>query len=174
MTVLPCAKMSRSVLAFVSISAVMVASCTAGEADPSTGTYTVAFPSVAAAVSTDTVQLFLFDPPASGADRINFCQNLIAARKRGDALRPTSAPASPVNICELLLGRKPVTLPYGEKAILAVAQRKAKDVMIGCTIQTIGSGNALLPIPLALIDVAVPVPETTCLSVGDFCDRKCQ
>jgi hypothetical protein len=58
---------------------------------------------------------------------------------------------------------------------VAVAQRRGSDFMIGCTLQTLGDGDALTPIALTLIDVGNPVPETTCSSVGDFCSvpQKC-
>jgi hypothetical protein len=148
------------------------AACTAGEDSPSGGTYTIQFPSTAAAVATDTVQLLVFDVPAGPQERASFCNSLIQGRKRKDPQKPTQQNA-PVNICEMQQGRKPVTLPYGEKAVLAVAQRNAVDFMIGCAIQTFGAGDAPLPIVLGLIDVANQVPDTSCLSVGDFCALKC-
>ena len=70
-------------------------------------------------------------------------------------------------------GRKPITIPYGEKAVLAVAQRKAVDFLSGCVIQTFGAGDALLDIDLSLVDVSNAVPDTTCASVGEFCTGKC-
>ena len=106
---------------------------------------------------------------------------LIQARTRRDPQRPVLFNA-PVNICELLGGRKPITLPYGERAVLAVAQRRALgpnvDFLLGCGIQTFGAGDAPLPISLGLVDVANAVPEpppgtATCTSVGDYCAGKC-
>jgi hypothetical protein len=151
--------------------ALLITSCSSDDG-PSSGTYTIQFPSTAAAVATDTVQLLIFDPPKTAADRAGFCQSLIQARKRKDPQKPTVS-NQPVNICEMLQGRKPITVDYGEKAVLAVAQRRAMDFMIGCTIQTFGNGNAPLPIDMSLIDVSVPVPDTTCTSVTDFCTQKC-
>ena len=104
-------------------------------------------------------------------ERTGFCQDLIQARKRKDPQKPLTQ-NSPVNICEMLQGKKPITIVYGEKAVLAVAQRKAVDFMIGCTVQTFGDGNALVPIDLGLIDVENAVPETMCTSVSDFCTAK--
>ena len=157
----------------------IVSACSAGEGPPSEGTYTLQFPSTAAAVATDQVQLLIFDAPADPAARTNLCPNLIQARKRLDKLDPVVI-NQPVNICELLAGLKPVTLPYGDKAVLAVGQRKDpgasdyRDFLIGCAIQTIGDGDAPLPIHLALLDVGSPVPETTCTSVSGFCSGQCQ
>lgn len=151
-----------------------VLACTAPADGPSTGSYTLQFPSTASAVATDTVQLFVFEAPASPAERAGFCQTLIQARKRRDPQRALTT-NQPVNICELLLGRKPITVDYGDRAILALAQRKGIDFMIGCTLQTLGAGDALTPIDLALIDVGSPVPDTNCNSVGDYCafPQKC-
>lgn len=154
--------------------ALLVASsqaCTAPSNGPSTGTYSVSFPSTAAAVATDTVQLLVFDVPA-GNDRQDFCLNLVQARKRKEQQKPVLQNA-PVNICEMLGGRKPITIPYGEKAVLAIAQRKAQDFLSGCVIQTFGAGDAPLDIDLALVDVSNAVPDTTCATVGEFCTGKC-
>lgn len=151
-----------------------VVACSAGEADPSTGTYTVQFPSTAAAVATDFVVVLVFDIPDENA-RTRRCQDLVAERRKGNALRPDyPAQNPPPNICEMLNGKKPLTVPYGEKALLAIAQRKNSDdrvvdFMIGCVVATIGEGNAPVPIELSLIDVAQPVPATTCGSVGEWC-----
>lgn len=167
------ARLLRTVTAAWAVAAAVVAtSCSAGEKDPSTGSYTINFPSTAAAVATDTVQLLVFDPPKAPADRAGFCQGLIQARKRKDPQKPVTFNA-PVNICEMLQGRKPITIPYGDKAVLAVAQRKAVDFMIGCSLQTFGDGNAPLAINLSLVDLANDVTDTKCTSVSDFCTAKC-
>jgi hypothetical protein len=149
-----------------------VAACAAAADGPSPGTYSIKFPSTAAAVATDTVQLLVYDVPRASDERADFCQRLIQARKRKEQPK-TVVQNLPVNICEMLAGKKPLTIPYGEKAVLAVAQRKANDFLIGCAIQTFGEGDAPLPIDLALVDVGVAVPDTTCASVGDFCQQKC-
>jgi hypothetical protein len=160
------ARRIKGALAFASVGLLLVA-CSAGADDPSNGTYTVAFPSTAAAVATDTVQLFFFDVP-DGEARNDFCQSLIQARKRQE---PQSAALTGpiVNICELLGGRKPITVPYGEKAVLAVGRRLQSDFLSGCAIETFGDGDTALDIDLALVDVSAAVPSTDCNSVGDFC-----
>ena len=155
----------------VALAAVVIA-CSAGEASPSPGTYTIQFPSTAAAVATDTVQLLLFELPKTQGERTAFCETLIQARKRKDLQRPAFQNQS-VNICELLQGRRPITIPYGERAVFAIAQRRGADFMVGCTIQTFGQGDALVPISLALVDVGNAVPDTTCSTVSDFCTLKC-
>lgn len=161
-------------IACVAALAAGLVACTAGEADPSGGTYTVQFPSTAAAVATDFVVVLVFDIPNEEA-RTKKCQDLVADRRKGNALRPDYPSQNPPpNICEMLNGKKPLTVPYGEKALLAIAQRKNSedkvvDFMIGCVVATIGDGNAPVPIELSLIDVAQPVPPTTCGSVGEWC-----
>ena len=157
----------------------VVAACTAGEASPTTGSYFVQFPSTAAAVATDFVQVLVFDVKTP-AERGAICQDLISGRVRGDKQTPSvDPPAPPANICEMRAGRKPVPIPHGEKALLVVAQRKDKngtvqDFLIGCAVMTIGDGDAPLPVFLTLINVSQPVPDTLCGSVGEYCDDKCR
>lgn len=152
--------------------AVTLVACSAGEEPPSPGTYTIQFPSTAAAVATDTVQLLLFDLPKTQAERTALCETLIQERKRKDLRKPALQNQS-VNICEMSQGRRPITIPYGEKAVFAIAQRRGADFMVGCSIQTFGQGDVPLPISMALVDVGNAVPETTCSTVSDFCTLKC-
>jgi hypothetical protein len=153
-----------------------IVACSAGEASPTSGIVTMQFPSTQAAVATDFVQLFVFDVGPDQAASI--CLDKIQARKRQEPLDASLTPP-PWNICELLAGRRPATLPYGEKAVLAVAQRKDKndqlqDFMIGCAVQTLGDGDAPIPVRLSLVNVGTPVPETNCATVGDYCGSRCQ
>lgn len=157
---------------FLAAFAGTVIACSAGEESPSLGTYTIQFPSTAAAVATDTVQLLLFDLPKTQSDRTAFCATLIQARKRKDLQKPALLNQS-VNICEMSQGRRPITIPYGERAVLAIAQRRGIDFMVGCAIQTFGQGDAPLPIAMSLVDVGNAVPDTTCSTVSDFCTLKC-
>ena len=150
--------------------------CSAGEASPTAGVVTMQFPSTQAAVATDFVQLFVFDVTPEQREKV--CLEKIGARKNQEPLNASLTPP-PWNICELLAGRRPATIPYGEKAILAVAQRKDRnnelqDFMIGCAVQTLGDGDAPIPVRLALLDVRTPVPDTNCATVGDYCNSRCQ
>lgn len=162
------------VLAAVSLAVTLTAACTT-EPAPSKGTYTIAFPSTAAAVATDFVQVLVFD--TAGKDKGSLCQDLITQRATApdDLIPSVNPPERPVNICAMLAGRLPVNVPYGEHALLAIAQRKdaqdqSKDFMIGCAIMTIGDGDAPIPIPVRLVNVSTPVPPTKCGSVGEFCE----
>lgn len=165
-------------LSFAVTFAFPVAAAACQDPAPSKGTYTIAFPSTAAAVATDFVQVLVFD--VGGADRGSLCQDLITQRLTSpETLTPSiDPPERPVNICAMLGGRLPVNLPYGEHALLAIAQRQdsesqLKDFMIGCAIMTIGEGDAPIPIPVRLVNVSQPVPATKCASVGEFCEEKC-
>lgn len=171
--------MKRARALFVGLGAVaFLVACSGAESSPSKGTYTVQFPSTAAAVATDFVQVLVFD--VTDANRASLCPELVEARITDPgSLKPSVTPPAPAaNICEMRAGRKPVTIPYGEHALLAIAQRKdrgdvVKDFMIGCTIMTVGEGDAPVAIPVRLISVNQPVPQTTCGSVGEYCDNKC-
>ena len=163
--------MTKWLVRTVVLGAVLLA-CTASEEAPSPGTYTLQFPSTAAAVATDTVQLLFFDVLPTQAERSGQCASIIQARERKDPQRPQFQNTS-VNICELSQGKKPVSIPYGEHVVFAIAVRSNVDFMVGCNIQTFGKGNAPLPIAMSLVDVRNPVPDTTCGSVTDFCQSKC-
>lgn len=161
----------------VALLALVLAACSSAS-ETSEGTYTVKFPSTAAAVATDFVQILVFDVKSPDL-RAGLCQDLITARlTEPGSLAPSVPPAPAVNICAMLAGQKPITIPYGEHALLAIAQRKngerIDDFMIGCALMTIGDGDAPLAIPLRLVSVNAPIPPSTCASVGDFCEQRCQ
>ena len=160
---------------FVFAAASAVFACGSGDTPPSKGNYTVEFPSTEAAVATDFVQILVFD--VDPAKRAEICDELVASRITDpDNVKPIQPPAE-ANICEMRAGRKPVVIPYGEHAIVAVAQRmdgdQRKDFLIGCAIMTIGEGDAPLPIPLRPVAVDATIPSTKCPSVGEYCDGKC-
>lgn len=147
-------------------------------AQPSVGKYTVEFPSTAAAIATDYVQVLVFD--VNGQNKTSICEDLITQRETSpDSLTPSVNPPAPAaNICEMRAGTKSVAIPYGDHALLAIGERKQSnaattDFLIGCAIMNIGDGDAPVPIPLRLVSVNSPVPSTTCASVADFCSEKC-
>jgi hypothetical protein len=160
----------------------MLFGCAASDPEPSKGNYTVEFPNTAAAVATDYVQILVFDV-VDTSKRAELCDKLVSARITDPGtLRPSvSPPAPPANICEMHAGRKPITVPYGEHALLAIAQRKETkdnkeiltDFLIGCAIMTVGEGDAPIPIPLRVVSVSQVVPTTKCASVGAYCGNGC-
>lgn len=169
--------MSFAKVAVCTLTLVTLLACT-GSSAPSKGTYTIAFPSTAAAVATDFVQVLVFDV---NGDRATLCQDLVTTRLTSpdDLVPAVNPPAEPTNICELHANVKPIEVPYGEHALLAIGQRRqgdtggTKDFLIGCAIMKIGDGDAPVAIPVRLVNVNQPVPSTKCASVGDFCDGKC-
>lgn len=155
-----------------------LAACTtlvACNTEPSPGKVTIDFPSTEAAIATDYVQLYVFEITA--AERETFCDAAVSARKGGETLEASDTPRA-WNVCELLEGRPPIEIEYGEKAILAVAQRSAgnllEDFMIGCAAAKVGEGNLPVPILLHAIDETKPLPPTSCTTVSDFCGRRCE
>lgn len=152
--------------------ALVVGACSS-ESPPSRGNIGVVFPSTAAAVATDYLQFFVFDGPSSEAQRPTLCQDLIQARKKGDTPSPTQE-SSLIHVCEALEGAVPVTVPYGEHAVLVVGLRNGKDFLVGCTLQTYGQGDAVLPIALSLIDASSSLPSKTCPTLSDFCSEACK
>lgn len=157
----------------------LLVACTAGPADPTEGRYTVSFPSTAAAIATDFVQVLVFDVP-DPATRNARCQELITQRLTTPTGLSPVVPAGPaVTLCDMAAGARSLEVPYGEHAILAIGQRQASpqapitDFLIGCAVMTIGDGDAPLDVPLGLVSIAEGVPATTCASVGDLCANRC-
>lgn len=169
---------ARRVFSVAAVAAALVAGCSSGD-ESTGGTYTLSFPSTAAAVATDFVQVLVFDAPG-GEARTTFCQTLIQKRKAKEQLRPVATGAE-MPICEALIqpNRRPVVVPYGDKAVLAVARRQTspgrlEDFLIGCNLQTFGDGSAPLPVSLSLVDIGSSVPRTDCAALSDWCSQKCR
>lgn len=142
------------------------------EGEPTEASYTLKFPSTEAAVATDAVQILVFDAPADPAERAQACADKIARRLRRDALEPAQA-SQPQSVCEMFTSARPFTVPFGDKVVFAIAQRRGQDFLLGCSLQTIGDGDAPVPIALALADISNAVPPTTCTSLGEFCQNRC-
>jgi hypothetical protein len=162
----------------VAIAVTVTIACGSSQpAAPTQGKYTIDFPTTAAAVATDYVQILVFDVDANNPG--GQCDQLIKTRQSspGD-LSPTLSPAA-VNICEMLQGLKPLTLPYGDHAVLAIGERRhdtgtaLDDLLIGCGILTIGP-NDPPAIDLQLVTPNTPLPQSNCTTVGDYCRQTCK
>jgi hypothetical protein len=153
----------------------LLAGCTSGSgaASPSGGTYTITFPSTAAAIATDTVQVLVFDAGRDAADLGNLCPSLVQMRRSNQELPPRLLEAPPATPCDLLSGAGTVTIPYGYRALLVVAERGGQDFLIGCAIENATEGGELSPIDLTLIDDQTTVKPTTCAQLSSFCAHKC-
>jgi hypothetical protein len=146
--------------------------CSSKEATaPSGGSYTITFPSTAAAVATDTVEVLVFDVADAGPADI--CPTLMSARRSNQSLPAALVDATPTSPCDLAAGRGAVTVSYGVRAVLAIAKKGTSDYLLGCAIQNIGEGSTQVPVQLALATTALTVPPTTCASLSDHCANKC-
>jgi hypothetical protein len=163
---------ARKLSALTVGTALLLAACGSKQAaSPSTGSYTISFPSTAAAVATETVKVYVFDAADGGA---SLCPSLVLARRSNQALPTVVLEAAPVSPCDLAAGQGQVTIPYGARAILAVAQKGGTDFLVGCAIENIGEGSTQVPVQLALSSTTVDVPATTCASLGDHCGGRCK
>jgi hypothetical protein len=153
----------------------LVLACTSGSSasSPSGGTYTITFPSTAAAVATDSVQVLVFDAGQDAAGVEHVCPGLVQLRRTHQQLPPRLLEAPPASPCDLLGGTGTVTIPYGSRALLAVAERGGRDFLIGCSIENVTQNSELSPIDLTLIDDQTTVPATGCAKSSDFCQHKC-
>src|SRR6185312_3350686 len=106
---------------------------------PTAGCYDITFPSPAAAVATDTIQVIVFD--ASG-DAGNLCFSLVEKRKSHQDLPGALQTGQPTATCSLMgsgdagASGGHIDLPYGAYAFLAIGQRQGQDFMLGCALGT--------------------------------------
>ncbi len=149
----------------------LVVACSA-EGTPSNGTYTVNFPSVAAAVATDTVQVVVID--AKGQDPNSLCAELILKVKSNQDLGPKVVTGPALGPCDLAAGAKALTIPYGDKAIVALGQSGGVTLLAGCVEETVGAGNLPVSISLGIVNTSASVKSTTCTRLSDFCSQKCK
>lgn len=160
---------SRALAALGAVAALTVA-CGASS-DPASVTYTLQFPSTAAAVYADSVQLLVFDAPA-GPARASLCSSLVQKRRSQQELGPRLAEVNLGNVCETRDQKRPVTVDFGEVALLAVGQHGGTDFYIGCSLQSVGDGA--LPVPIYMTPIHDrETPATTCTSVSQFCSKGC-
>jgi hypothetical protein len=155
----------------LSAAAGVAALACSAKSDPSPVSYTLQFPSTAAAVYTDSIVLSVFDAP-SGPARATFCSNLVQKKRSGQELGARMGEVQLGNVCEARDQKRPLTVDYGEVALLVVGQHSGTDTYIGCSLQTVGDGNLPVPLYLTPIHDREP-PVTTCTSVTQFCNRQC-
>lgn len=164
-------KLARTSLA-LSFALAPVLAC-AGKADPSVVSYTLKFPSVEAAIASEQVQVLVFDAEVDPVLRAADCSEKIARRLRRDPISPIQA-SEPVSMCEMFLRKPRFEVPFGEKVVFAITQKRGQDFLLGCAVQTFGDGDAPVPITLSLADISNPVPATECATVSDFCASRCK
>lgn len=148
------------------IAGVLVGAC---GSSGSNGTFTVDFPSVAAAVATDYVQVAAFDGTDPSA-----CTTLVVEARSQQTLPSAVAETSPASPCALENGAVSLSdLKSGAYAFLAIGVRQGQNFVLGCEEATIGSGGATVNIELTLFDNLVSVPATTCQRLSQHCSGGC-
>lgn len=131
----------------------------------------VVFPSTAMAIASDDVKFIVYDDPEPGA-----CQRIYLKHITNQTNLPPVVLAPPaVPVCDLAFGRpEPLVLPLGKHSILAIATRGADDLLVGCSDVAVSAEGNEVTINLALPS-ATPVPAlTSCATLRDFCDSRCQ
>lgn len=143
------------------------------EAGPTQGSYTIQFPSTAAAVATETVEVLVFDASVGGGG--GQCFSLVQKRQSHQQLPATIVASAPVSPCDVQsTGAGAVTVPFGKVAILAVGTRKSADFLIGCTEGTVTPDNTNVVVQLSLAGTGVSVPTTTCTDLKPYCSGSCK
>ena len=132
------------------------------------GSYSIQFPSTAAAVATETVEVRVFGAAAGG------CFTLVQKQQSHQQLPDAIVKAGPVSPCDMQTsGAGALTLPFGKVSVLAVATRKNADFLIGCGDGDVSASNAVVTVPLSLAGTSVSVPTTTCAELTAHCSGGC-
>jgi hypothetical protein len=160
----------RATTTFLGVGALcagLMGACSA--AAPTTTQYTLEFPSTAAAVGADTVQVFVFDHSQPKTD----CTSLISGRAAKN-LPPSIAQTDQVPLCDVLSGAKGKIpdVAYGSVSFLAVTQRNGVDYFTGCVSVQLSATSAPVGIQLQAATTS-PIPTTNCMNVSDFCSKGC-
>ncbi len=174
--------------------ALLVAACSSSTAvvevpaQPTIARYRVAFPSTNVAVTTETMQAFVFDATDTAKNGTD-CLSLITKRRSGgelpgDALKLLeSEPATPCDLLsttaasdkgEPLAGKKgALATTYGNRSFLVVTRRGGADYFLGCTTREITSADTTVEVALSPANATISVPPSTCASLSDKCAARC-
>jgi hypothetical protein len=155
--------------------AVSVASCSqpvdAHPSPPAAGQYQIDFPSVLAAVDSDSVEVYQFDATQAGAD----CLSLMVARSAKAAL--PAAPAlladtGAVDTCSLTPDGGSLGVTFGQRSLLVVTQRCGQDLLLGCAQTDFAVGSGPVTVYLALSKIG-QLPANGCTSLSQKCGGGC-
>ena len=130
----------------------------------------VVFPSTAMAIASDDVKFVVYDDPEPGA-----CQRIYLKHITNQSdLPPVVLESPPVPVCSLAFGNDdPIVLPLGKHSILAIATRDNEDLLVGCSDVAVSAEGGEVTIHLALPG-ATPVPEiSSCATLRDWCESRC-
>lgn len=130
----------------------------------------VVFPSIEMAIAADDVKFTVYDDPEPGACRRIYLKHITNQTD----LPPVVLDPPPNPVCNIAFGRdRPLVLPLGKHSILAVATRGGDDLLVGCSDVAVSADGAEVVINLALPG-ATPVPaSTSCTSLRDWCESRC-
>jgi hypothetical protein len=135
------------------------------------GGFSVDFPSVAAAVAAETLQVQAFEVTGE-----RLCQKLLELRKSGQDMPLVAAQTPPLRPCQFASAKDEATrieLPLDKRfAFLAVAQRGKEDLMLGCGTQDVTRTKNVVPVSLALAEQK-SIPTTTCTTLSQHCASGC-
>lgn len=141
-----------------------------GEAQAPPAAFVVNFPSVAAAVATDSLEVQLF--PLTEPE---LCQSLLEKRASGQTLPPRDAEIRSVTPCELAAGasKARIELANGSRAALVTATREGELFLVGCGVLVLERDLTPRAVSLTLASPTVSVPPTTCTQLSQRCDGRC-
>lgn len=131
--------------------------------------FSVAFPSAAAAVATETLRVFVFE----GALH---CNDLVRLRQTQQVLPATVAETPSLTPCQLQSNQgNDLSLKLKQDyTMLAVGQIGGQDVFVGCALQYAYGSTKALSIPLTFIDDRQKLAEQQCTRLSDKCNGLCR
>ena len=136
--------------------------------------YSVGFPSVAAAVDASGVRIRAFSVK-SGAGT-SACHDLVQKRKSDQDLGKPVAETELVTPCDLLQNptKGQLAVPFGDYAILAVGFRGSDPLLIGCATTTVGeNGGKKASIAMTLFSNEVSIKQSSCVDLSSHCKGGC-
>ena len=145
--------------------------CSAKSSGPSTWNYAVNFHSIASAVSTDTLEVSVFDATLPAPS----CAALVQKRRSKVELPKPLISVPATAVCDLANGQGQMTVVYGTYQVLVVGKRKGQDWLIGCNTQhvTRDEDPGTLQIDLTNFDDSVLVAPTGCQTLSSHCSGGC-
>ncbi len=164
---------SVAALAVAALASVVALACGSG-GDTATGTFTVDFPTTAAAIAalktTPGVQVFVYPTATIDGGATGACASLVEQSRTNNLTEVAVATSAVLTPCDLMAGMGSLPVAYGSYAFLAVAQSSTgQDFLVGCAEQTLSSTNTVVTIPLTLASPTDSVPSTKCTSLSQAC-----
>jgi hypothetical protein len=150
----------------VGFAAVTALAVGCASAKPASGTYTVDFPSELTAITTDSVQVYVYAYDGTP----DVCTTLVEETSTGSPVATPIAATPQLSPCALQAGGNALPVGFGQYAFLAVATRQAYgNYLIGCAAQTMSATNTNVAIPLQLVDFTNQLPTTMCTMLSQKC-----